>query len=107
MFRIKTQINREGLGLKTISPVKAQDIRAKCRYLFKDLLQTDNCFQNDIVFCDFQKEDRVIIHQYVPLTSYMVFLRNVAQISTMSRSVSELHDQWALNHAATVRINED
>jgi len=59
---VKTQINREGLGLKTNS-YKAHDIKVKCRKLFKDLLQTDNYLQNDIVFLDFPKEDRMVIHQ--------------------------------------------
>jgi len=66
IFRIKTQINRDGLGLKTDS-YKTLEIKAKCRTLFKDLLQSDNCFGNDIEFLDFSKEDRMLIHQYVSL----------------------------------------
>lgn len=75
IFRVKTQINREGLGLKSNS-YKAQDIKTKCRKLFKDFLQTDNYLKNDIVFLDFPKEDRMLIHQYVPHTSYTKFIRN-------------------------------
>ncbi|XP_011169060.1 NF-kappa-B-repressing factor [Solenopsis invicta] len=64
---VKTQINREGLGLKTNSKnsPKAQinEIKAKCKKLFKDLLQTDNYLRNEIMFLDFPKEDRMIIHQ--------------------------------------------
>lgn len=80
-FRVKTQINREGLGLKTNSH-KAQsgEIRAKCRKLFKDLLQTDNYLQNEIVFLDFSKEDRMLIHQYVLLINYIMFRRKAAEV---------------------------
>lgn len=42
---------------------KAHEIKAKCRKLFKDLLQTDNYLRNDIIFLDFSKEDRMLIHQ--------------------------------------------
>lgn len=66
IFRVKTQINREGLGLKTNS-YNAHEIKAKCRKLFKDFLQTDNYLKNDIIFLDFSKEDRMLIHQYVSL----------------------------------------
>ena len=64
IFRVKTQINREGLGLKKNSYTE-QEIKTKCRKLFKDLLQTDNYSRKDIVFLDFPKEDRIVIHQYV------------------------------------------
>ncbi|EGI58492.1 NF-kappa-B-repressing factor [Acromyrmex echinatior] len=59
---VKTQINREGLGLKKNSYTE-QEIKTKCRKLFKDLLQTDNYSRKDIVFLDFPKEDRIVIHQ--------------------------------------------
>ncbi|XP_011640970.1 uncharacterized protein LOC105429584 [Pogonomyrmex barbatus] len=59
---VKTQINREGLGLKA-NPYKTHEIKGKCRKLFKDLLQTDNHLQSNIVFLDFPKEDRMVIHQ--------------------------------------------
>lgn len=75
IFRVKTQINREGLGLKTNS-YNTHEIKAKCRRLFKELLQTDNYLRNDIVFLDFPKEDRMLIHQYVLLISYMMFVRD-------------------------------
>ncbi|KYN31067.1 NF-kappa-B-repressing factor [Trachymyrmex septentrionalis] len=59
---VKTQINREGLGLKKNSYTE-QEIKIKCRKLFKDLLQTDTYSRKDIVFLDFPKEDRIVIHQ--------------------------------------------
>ncbi|KAG5327194.1 NKRF factor, partial [Pseudoatta argentina] len=59
---VKTQINREGLGLKKNSYTE-QEVKTKCRKLFKDLLQTDNYSRKDIVFLDFPKEDRIVIHQ--------------------------------------------
>ncbi|XP_024875664.1 partner of xrn-2 protein 1 [Temnothorax curvispinosus] len=59
---VKSQINREGLGLKTNS-YKADEVKAKCRKLFKDLLQKDDCMNSDIMFLDFPKEDRMLIHQ--------------------------------------------
>ncbi|XP_018395982.1 PREDICTED: NF-kappa-B-repressing factor [Cyphomyrmex costatus] len=59
---VKTQINREGLGLKKNSYTE-NEIKIKCRKLFKELLQMDTYSGNDIVFLDFPKEDRVVIHQ--------------------------------------------
>ncbi|XP_018307558.1 NF-kappa-B-repressing factor isoform X1 [Mycetomoellerius zeteki] len=59
---VKTQINREGLGLKKNSYTE-QEIKTKCRKLFKDLLQMDTYSRKDIVFLDFPKEDRIVIHQ--------------------------------------------
>ncbi|XP_012532235.1 NF-kappa-B-repressing factor [Monomorium pharaonis] len=61
---VKTQINREGLGLKPNSH-KAQsgEVKTKCRKLFKNLLQMDDCMRNEIVFLDFSKEDRKLIHE--------------------------------------------
>ncbi|XP_018366570.1 PREDICTED: NF-kappa-B-repressing factor isoform X1 [Trachymyrmex cornetzi] len=59
---VKTQINREGLGLKKNSYTE-KEIKTKCRKLFKDLLQTDSYSRKDIVFLDFPKEDRIVIHQ--------------------------------------------
>ncbi|XP_011876902.1 PREDICTED: NF-kappa-B-repressing factor [Vollenhovia emeryi] len=64
---ISSQISRKGFGLKTNSHKgheKANvEIKSKCRKLFKDLLQSDNYLANDIVFLDFSKEDRALIHQ--------------------------------------------
>jgi len=60
--RVKSQISREGLGLKGNSYTTRQ-MKVKCQKLFKDFLKTD--MQNDIVFLDFTSEERAIIHQYV------------------------------------------
>ncbi|KAL6436505.1 hypothetical protein ACFW04_004766 [Cataglyphis niger] len=57
---VKPQISRKGLGLKSNSST-ANEMKAKCRNLFKDFLQTD--MQNDIVFLDFTNEERSVIHQ--------------------------------------------
>lgn len=57
---VKPQISRKGLGLKSNSST-ATEMKAKCRNLFKDFLQTD--MQNDIVFLDFTNEERSVIHQ--------------------------------------------
>lgn len=57
---VKPQISRKGLGLKSNS-CTANEMKAKCRNLFKDFLQTD--MQNDIVFLDFTNEERSAIHQ--------------------------------------------
>ncbi|EFN61984.1 NF-kappa-B-repressing factor [Camponotus floridanus] len=57
---VKPQISRKGLGLKSNS-CTANEMKAKCRNLFKDFLQTD--MQNDIVFLDFTNEERSVIHQ--------------------------------------------
>ncbi|XP_072752825.1 NF-kappa-B-repressing factor [Anoplolepis gracilipes] len=57
---VKSQISRKGLGLKS-SSCTANEMRAKCRNLFKNFLQTS--MQNDIVFLDFTSEERSVIHQ--------------------------------------------
>lgn len=57
---VKPQISRKGFGLKSNS-CTANEMRAKCRNLFKDFLQTN--MQNDIVFLDFTNEERSVIHQ--------------------------------------------
>lgn len=57
---VKPQISRKGLGLKS-SSCTTNEMKAKCRSLFKDFLQTN--MQNDIVFLDFTNEERSVIHQ--------------------------------------------
>ncbi|KYN02266.1 NF-kappa-B-repressing factor [Cyphomyrmex costatus] len=82
---VKTQINREGLGLKKNSYTE-NEIKIKCRKLFKELLQMDTYSGNDIVFLDFPKEDRVVIHQYVSLISNNASFRIARTMGLKSRS---------------------
>ncbi|XP_011692575.1 PREDICTED: uncharacterized protein LOC105452820 isoform X1 [Wasmannia auropunctata] len=51
---VETQENQEGFGLKI---KKAHEIIVNC----EKLLETDNILQNDIVFADFPREDRMLI----------------------------------------------
>lgn len=61
MFRIKQQINREGLGLKSNS-CTVNDLKNKFKDVMRKYLAGD--MRDDLVFsADFTNDERAVIHQ--------------------------------------------
>lgn len=74
-FRLKQQLSREGLGLKSSSS-NMYELKAKCRIAFKEFVMGD--MQNDIVFStDFTNDERAMIHQYVSLTLKSLTIKKI------------------------------